>query len=117
TTPKLYRIARNHRSGQKIVDMANAIQNRMTRTIPLKMESWRGMNGERGKIEILRGIMPQDVAASIASEIFKDNEKFLHDAAAVANGVKPRVSSAKPISYRENCILVRAAIQVRVLEA
>jgi len=115
--PKLYRIARNHRSGQKIVDMANAIQNKMTRTIPLKMESWRGLNGEKGKIEIIRGTMSRDIASEIAIEIYKDNEKFLRDAASVANGVKPRESAARPISYRENCILVRAAIQIRDIEA
>ncbi len=115
--PKLYRIARNHRSVPEIVALANAIQTKMTRTIPLKMESWRGINGEHGKIEILRGIMPQDVAASIASEIYKDNEKFIRDAGVAATGGKPRPSSSKPISYRENCILVRAAIQVRDLEA
>src|SRR5208337_2333617 len=115
--PKLYRIARNHRSGQKIVDMANAIQNKMTRTIPLKMESWRGLNGEKGKIEVIRGTMSRDIASEIALEIFKDNEKFPRDAAAVANGQKPREAAAKPISYRENCILVRAAIQIRDIEA
>jgi superfamily I DNA/RNA helicase len=115
--PKLYRIARNHRSGQKIVDMANAIQNKMTRTIPLKMESWRGMNGETGKIEIIRGTFSRDIASDFAVEIFKDNEKFLRDAAAVANGQKPRETAARPISYRENCILVRAAIQIRDIEA
>jgi DNA helicase-2/ATP-dependent DNA helicase PcrA len=115
--PKLYRIARNHRSGQKIVDMANAIQNKMTRTIPLKMESWRGMNGEKGKIEVINGTFSRDIASEIAVEIFKDNEKFLRDAATVANGGTPRESQARPISYRENCILVRAAIQIRDIEA
>jgi superfamily I DNA/RNA helicase len=115
--PKLYRIARNHRSGQKIVDMANAIQNKMTRTIPLKMESWRGLNGESGKIEIIRGTFSKDIAADFAAEIYRDNEKFLRDAATVANGGTPRESQAKPIPYRDNCILVRAAIQIRDIEA
>jgi len=115
--PKLYRIARNHRSGQKIVDMANAIQNKMTRTIPLKMESWRGMNGEKGKIEVIRGTFSRDIASEIAVEIFKDNEKFVRDEVTVSSGGKPRESAARPIPYRENCILVRAAIQIRDIEA
>jgi len=114
--PKLYRIARNHRSVPEIVNLANAIQNKMTRTIPLKMESWRGLQNEHGRRETIKGIMARDIAANIAVEIFRDNEKFLRDAQTVAQGGKPRESSAKPISYRENCILVRAAIQIRDIE-
>lgn len=86
-------------------------------SIPLKMESWRGMNGEHGTRELLEGIMAPDVAASIAAEIYRDNEKFMRDAATVAQGGKPRISSAQPIPYRDNCILIRAAIQLRDLEA
>jgi superfamily I DNA/RNA helicase len=89
----------------------------MTRTIPLKMESWRGLNGEQGKIEIIRGAFSKDIAADFAAEIYRDNEKFLRDAATIANGGTPRESQAKPIPYRENAILVRAAIQIRDIEA
>src|SRR5208282_5062606 len=116
-TPHMYKIVRNHRSVPQIVNLANLIQTKMGEgSIPLKMESWRGINGENGKIETLRGTMSADVAANIAIEIFKDNEKFVKDASVQAAGGTPRVSSAKPIAYRENFILVRAAIQIRDIE-
>src|SRR5208282_3144679 len=117
-TPHMYKIVRNHRSVPQIVNLANLIQTKMGEdSIPLKMESWRGINGENGKIETLRGTMSADVAANIAIEIFKDNEKFVKDASVQAAGGTPRVSAARPIPYRENCILVRAAIQIRDIEA
>jgi DNA helicase-2/ATP-dependent DNA helicase PcrA len=47
--PSLYRIARNHRSVPEIVRLANVLQSKMTETIPLKMESWRGLQGEKGQ--------------------------------------------------------------------
>src|SRR5208337_141156 len=116
-TPRMYKIVRNHRSVPQIVNLANLIQTKMGEgSIPLKMESWRGINGENGKIETLRGTMSADVAANIAIEIFKDNEKFVKDASVQVAGGTPRVSSAKPIAYRENFILVRAAIQIRDIE-
>jgi len=114
--PKLYRIARNHRSVPEIVTLANRIQSTMTRTIPLKMESWRGMNGEHGMKETIVGNLARHIAVDIATEIYRDNEKFQRDASVTATGGKPRESSAKPIPYRENCILVRAAIQIRDIE-
>ena len=114
--PKLYRIARNHRSVPEIVSVANTIQSHMTRTIPLKMESWRGINNEHGQKEFIKGVMARDIAANIAVEIFKDNEKFLRDEHVKSLGGTPRVAAAKPIPYRNNCILVRAAIQVRDIE-
>src|SRR5271157_3179860 len=88
----------------------------MTRTIPLKMESWRGINNEHGQKEFIKGVMARDIAANIAVEIFKDNEKFLRDEHVKSLGGTPRVAAAKPIPYRNNCILVRAAIQVRDIE-
>jgi DNA helicase-2/ATP-dependent DNA helicase PcrA len=97
--PKLYRIARNHRSGQKIVDIANAIQYRMTHTIPLKMESWRGINGETGETQFMRGWQANDVAFTIAAEIARDA------------GHK-----RNPILFRDNCILVRSNRQIPGVE-
>jgi superfamily I DNA/RNA helicase len=115
--PRMYKIVRNHRSVPEIVRLANVIQSKMGEgSIPLKMESWRGGNGESGKIEILKGVMASEIAADIAVEIFKDNEKFLRDERTRAEGGTPRESQAKPISYRENFILVRAAIQIRDIE-
>lgn len=115
--PRMYKIVRNHRSVPEVVNLANLIQSKMgAGCIPLKMESWRGLNGQRGSIEFIKGVMARDVAANIAVEIFKDNEKFLRDEHMKATGGTPRVASAKPIAYRENCILVRAAIQIRDIE-
>ena len=97
--PVLYRIARNHRSCPEIVRLANAIQSHMTHTIPLKMESWRGMNGEKGQTKLLKGSLPSDIAATIAHEIFQADKLKLNR-----------------ISYKENAILVRSAVQIRDLE-
>jgi DNA helicase-2/ATP-dependent DNA helicase PcrA len=94
--PDLYRIARNHRSVPEVVAFANMIQNKMTRTIPLQMESWRGLNGDHGKVSQLKGKHAIDIAATIASEI----------QAGVREG----------IAYKDNALLVRAAVQIRDLE-
>lgn len=100
-TPSLYRIARNHRSVPEIVNLANATQQKMTNTIPLKMESWRGLQNEHGTTKLLKACEPRDVAVQIAAEIW-------HDSCLKKN----------PISYRENAILVRSGkTQVRDLEA
>lgn len=97
--PDLYRIARNHRSVPEIVRLANAIQAKMTHTIPLKMESWRGLQGEKGTTKLLKACLPLDIASSIAHEIFHSNSLKVNH-----------------IAYRDNCILVRSAIQIRDLE-
>jgi DNA helicase-2/ATP-dependent DNA helicase PcrA len=97
--PSLYRIARNHRSVPEIVRLANVLQSKMTETIPLKMESWRGLQGEKGTTKIVKATFPLDVALTFASEIYRDNQvKKNH------------------ISYKENCILVRSAMQIRDIE-
>lgn len=114
--PNLYRIARNHRSVPEIVKLANVIQSKMTQTIPLRMESWRATQDEHGETQILRACLPEDIAASIASEIARDNDKFQKDQVRIARGETPRPSTNKPIPYRNNAILVRAASQVRDLE-
>ena len=97
--PDLYRIARNHRSVPEIVRLANAVQAKMTHTIPLKMESWRGMQGEKGVTKLLKACLPLDIAGSIAHEIFHGNALKVNHTA-----------------YKDNCILVRSAIQIRDLE-
>lgn len=95
TQPALYRIARNHRSVPEVVDMANLIQAKMTRTIPLKMESWRATQNEHGEVRKLTLAFPQSIAAQIAIEIARDKAT---------------------IPYKENAILVRTAMQIRDLE-
>lgn len=95
--PNLYRIARNHRSVPEIVDFANLIQQKMTRTIPLKMESWRGMQNEHGEVRKVILGTAQKVAALIALEIQRD--------------------SRKGVAYKDNALLVRSAIQIRDLES
>jgi DNA helicase-2/ATP-dependent DNA helicase PcrA len=93
--PSLYRIARNHRSVPEIVDFANLIQQKMTRTIPLKMESWRGMQDEHGYVRKLTSGYPTSVAALIAQEIQRDSRR---------------------VPFKENALLVRAGLQIRDLE-
>jgi superfamily I DNA/RNA helicase len=96
TTPTVYRLARNHRSTSAIVNLANAIQSKMTETLPLKMESFRGMKGETGRCALIRRYEPRDLAYRIA-EIIAEGGKL---------GAK----------YSDYAILVRSASQIRDLE-
>lgn len=98
--PKLYRIARNHRSLPRIVYLANHIQTKMHEVIPLKMQTFRGDENTKGTIELTRASLPLDIAMIIAGEIFKDNAR-----------------KRDQIPYKENCILVRAARQVPDIES
>ncbi len=99
--PHLYRIARNHRSVPEIVNLANATQSKMINTIPLKMESWRGLQNEHGTTKLMKACEPRDVAVQIATEIFHDSQL-----------------KKNPIAYRDNAILVRSGkTQVRDIEA
>jgi len=99
SVPALYRIKRNHRSVPEVVGLANAIQRKMTETIPLQMESWRGLNGERGNTKMLQAMLPSDIAEIAAREIYMG-----------ANRAQP------PIPYKDNAILVRSASQIRDIE-
>lgn len=99
--PKLYKIQRNHRSVPEIVNLANATCAKMTNSIPLKMESWRGINNEHGTTKLMKACEPRDIAVQIATEIY-------HDANLKKN----------PIVYRDNAVLVRSGkTQVRDIEA
>lgn len=93
-TPAQYRMARNHRSNPEIVKLANAIQQRMTATLPLTMVSHRGEQGEHGSATIFRRSDPRDLACRVVAEI--------------------RQTGAP---YSEYAILVRAASQSSVIEA
>lgn len=93
SAPVLYRIARNHRSVPQIVEFANAIQGMMTETIPLQMESFRGLSGEQGWTKLLRGDTPAEIARRIAYQIMESRR-----------------------SYKEFAILVRSSTQIRDIE-
>lgn len=98
--PTLYRIARNHRSVPEIVEFANLIQTKMTATIPLNMESWRGSQGEHGQVIRLDKDLPRSVAITISMEILKDSQR-----------------KKDPIPFKNNAILVRSGkTQVRDIE-
>ena len=98
TQPTLYRIARNHRSVKQVVSLANAIQRKMTETIPLQMEAWRG-EGAPGATKMIQALLPTDIAEIIAREIYLG-----------ANREEPR------IPYKDNAILVRSGGQIRDIE-
>jgi superfamily I DNA/RNA helicase len=98
--PKLYKIAKNHRSLPRIVYLANHIQSKMTGVIPLKMSVFRGDADNKGTIELTRASMPLDIALIIAGEIAKGNAR-----------------KRDQIPYKENCILVRSARQVPDIES
>jgi len=91
--PKLYRLQRNHRSVPEVVRLANAIQGKMTQTLPLTMESYRGLQGEKGAIRLTRRRDPRDLAAKVAADIVNTGR-----------------------DYKDFAILVRAASQIRDLE-
>jgi len=99
--PALYKIVRNHRSGKNIVNLANSIQTKMTQTIPLRMESYRGEQGFDGDTRIMQADTPRDIARNIASEIHRDN-----------------LLKTRPFKYKDNAILVRSGrSQIRDIEA
>ena len=93
--PTLYKLERNHRSVPEVVAMANKIQLYMSGTIPLRMDSFRGKQGEHGKIVLRRSANPRDLAASISDEI---------------------VNRFSGVQYKDIAILLRAGSQVRDLE-
>ena len=98
--PDMYKIQRNHRSVPEIVKLANVLQSKMTRTLPLKMESWRETQGHTGLTKLLKACLAEDIAENMAAEI-------RHDAHLKKN----------TILYKDNAILVRASIQIREIEA
>jgi DNA helicase-2/ATP-dependent DNA helicase PcrA len=92
--PTLYRLVRNHRSVPEIVNLANAIQDKMTtNTLPLYMESYRGLQGETGKTKLIRADSPRDISERIAYQMSE---------------------SKKP--YKSFAILVRSSLQIRDIE-
>ena len=90
--PTLYKLERNHRSVPEIVALANKIQSCMTDTIPLKMESYRGKQGETGDVILLRSQTPRFLAMGISDEI------------------------ARRRQFGDTAILIRAKSQVRDIE-
>jgi DNA helicase-2/ATP-dependent DNA helicase PcrA len=95
----LYKLERNHRSVPEVVKLANAIQKKMTDTIPLQMISHRGEQGEKGSTKILRASSPREIAGSIAESIFHQNQL-----------------KRDRIAFGENAILVRSGTQIRDIE-
>jgi DNA helicase-2/ATP-dependent DNA helicase PcrA len=93
TPPTLYKLVRNHRSVPQVVDLANSIQDRFTESIPLRMESFRGLSGEQGWVKLLHAETPTDIARMIAQQI--------------SNNRRP---------YKDYAILVRSSMQVRDIE-
>ena len=92
-TPTMYRIARNHRSMKEIVFLANKIQQTMTETIPLQMETHREEDGEW---ITMFDRLPQAIAVNIAQQI----------QAGVRRGVL----------YKDNAVLTRSGLQMRDIE-
>jgi DNA helicase-2/ATP-dependent DNA helicase PcrA len=99
-SPAIYKLARNHRSVPQVVGLANATQRKMTNTIPLQMISFRGLQGETGLTKLIKGATPADIASSIGYEIHRD----------------AKLHHKEQILYRDNCVLVRSAMQVRDVE-
>ena len=95
--PSIYKLAKNHRSVPQVVNLANSIQSKMVDTIPLKMVSYRGEQGEVGVTKLIKGALPSDVAAIISQQIYRDN-------------------TSKTLPYKGNAILVRSGSLIRDME-
>lgn len=96
--PTMYKLQRNHRSVPQIVNLANSIQRKMTDVVPVQMDSFRGDSlGHKGTTKLLRASTPEDIALSIANDIYRDN----------ASG---------EILYKENFIIVRTSGQIKDVE-
>lgn len=99
--PSLYRIETNHRSVPQVVKLANLIQSKMTETLPLKMNSFRGDKlGHSGSIRLMTEISSRDNATKMAEQIW--NRNILVD---------------KRVPYRDTAILVRSASQIEEIES
>jgi superfamily I DNA/RNA helicase len=100
--PNLYKLENNYRSHEKIVKFANRIQQTMTGTVPLVMKHKRAaVEGFSGKLSLINGTTPRDIAQEIASTIAHDN----------------RLKAASSFKFKDNAILVRSAAQVSDFEA
>jgi DNA helicase-2/ATP-dependent DNA helicase PcrA len=93
--PKMYKLVRNHRSVPEVVALANRIQKIMTETVPLKMESFRGTQGDKGVTGMITSVDQRMLAAEIALTIRKDSNK---------------------VSLNDIAILVRSGSQVSDIE-
>ena len=102
TVPVLYKLENNYRSVSKVVNLANRIQQTMTGTVPLTMHAKRVIppGGFEGKVAVISGTTPRDIAQNIAEAIVTDN----------------RLKSS-PFKFKDNAILVRAASQIPDLES
>lgn len=92
--PSVYKLEENYRSVPEVVKLANKTQLYMTDTIPLKMKSNRGKQGDKGKILLRKAGTPRELAASISEEIMCRDR----------------------IDYKDIAILIRAGSQVKDIE-
>jgi len=90
-------MGKNYRSTPEIVGVANAIQQKMTDTIPITMTS---IKGGQGTVRRIGGSNPRDLAQGISMQIAKDN-----------------VLRKDGIKFKDNAILVRAKSQMDDIEA
>lgn len=98
--PILYKLQKNHRSVPQVVKYANLVQAKMTDTIPLKMESFRGEQGETGTIRLMSEVSARDNAAKTAEQIWNRNQLLVGK-----------------VAYKDTAILVRSASQINDIEA
>lgn len=97
--PILYKLERNHRSVPEVVKLANKTQRCMVDLPSIQMDSYRGLQGEKGSIMLRRGLSPKEIAATISNEIWAKNQ--------LVDG---------RIAYKDTAILIRAGSQVRDIE-
>jgi len=98
--PSLYKLESNHRSVPQVVRLANAIQKHMSDTVPIKMKSYRGDQGENGSIRLMNEMTPKDNAVKIAEQIWQKNQL-----------------KVGKVAYKNTAILVRSGSQIDLIEA
>jgi superfamily I DNA/RNA helicase len=98
--PSMYKLEKNHRSVPQVVKYANLIQSKMQDTLPLKMKSHRGEQGDTGTIRLMSEISARENASKIAEQIWARNQLLVGK-----------------IAYKDTAILVRSASQITDLES
>jgi DNA helicase-2/ATP-dependent DNA helicase PcrA len=74
--PSLYKLERNHRSVPEVVGLANRIQKTMSETVPLKMLSHRGEEGETGTTGLMQSGTQLMLATEMAMSIDRDRRRM-----------------------------------------
>jgi DNA helicase-2/ATP-dependent DNA helicase PcrA len=94
--PAMFKLVRNHRSVPEVVALANRIQKTMTETVPLRMDSFRGLQGEKGITGLITSMDQKTLAAEIAVSVRRDAQKTSLNDIAILVRSGSQVSDLEP---------------------